>query len=108
MALLHYEQVFYHSSTVKTQPSSASGQARESRESEEQEVTDPDLLTHDHEDEIILPRVQSLADAEKLFDELTQEKQQVSLEFVFPSFLTSFVLCNQKSLSLPPPLSVLR
>ncbi|XP_060765152.1 M-phase phosphoprotein 9 [Neoarius graeffei] len=62
---------------VKTQTSSASGRAVESRESEEQEVTDPDLLTHDHEDEIILPRVQSLADAEKLCDELTQEKQQI-------------------------------
>ncbi|KAB5543372.1 hypothetical protein PHYPO_G00078300 [Pangasianodon hypophthalmus] len=62
---------------VKTQTSSASAQAVESSESEEQEVTDQDLLTHDHEDEIILPRVQSLADAEKLFDELTQEKQQI-------------------------------
>ncbi|XP_026995469.2 M-phase phosphoprotein 9 [Tachysurus fulvidraco] len=52
-------------------------QALESSESDEQEVTDLDLLTHSHEDELILPRVQSLDDAEKLFDELAQEKQQI-------------------------------
>ncbi|XP_053502036.1 M-phase phosphoprotein 9 isoform X1 [Ictalurus furcatus] len=61
----------------KTRTHSASAQAVESSESEEQEVADPELLTHSNENEIILPRVQSLADAEKLFDELTQEKQQI-------------------------------
>ncbi|XP_058268473.1 M-phase phosphoprotein 9 [Hemibagrus wyckioides] len=61
----------------KTSSSSASAQAVESSESDEHEVTYPDLLTQNHEDELILPRVQSLADAEKLFDELTQEKQQI-------------------------------
>ncbi|XP_046717421.1 M-phase phosphoprotein 9 isoform X2 [Silurus meridionalis] len=61
----------------KTQTSSTSSQAAESSESEEQEVLDPHLLNHDHEDEISVPRVQSLTDAEKLFDELTQEKQRI-------------------------------
>ncbi|TSM28134.1 M-phase phosphoprotein 9 [Bagarius yarrelli] len=55
--------------------SSASAHAVESSESDE--VTDPDLLRHNHEDEFILSRVQSIADAEKLFDELTQEKQRI-------------------------------
>lgn len=95
MALVHYEQGFYHFSAVTAQTGSAS--AVESSESEEQQVTDPDLLTHDHEDEIILPRVQSLADAEKLFDELTQEKQQVSQEFAPPPSVSTepkrFSLC---------------
>lgn len=59
----------------KTLTSSASVHALESSESDY--LTDLDLLTHSHEDELILPRVQSLADAEKLFDELTQEKQQI-------------------------------
>lgn len=59
------------------QPLTSSASAHCVESSESDEVTDLDLLKHNHDDELILPRVQSIADAEKLFDELTQEKQRI-------------------------------
>lgn len=51
---------------------------------EEQEAEDFPLLLHDPDDDGTLSyqtRIHSLTDAEKLFDELTLEKQQVLIEF---------------------------
>ncbi|XP_065118741.1 M-phase phosphoprotein 9 [Paramisgurnus dabryanus] len=74
---------------VKAQSSVNSSDAPESSESDErtgrhrwqeQETPISSLQTQDSGDDAQLscqPRVQSLADAERLFDELTQEKQQI-------------------------------
>lgn len=62
------------------QTSLCSAHPIKSSDSEEQEVLESDLLLHDQDDDFALSYhapVQSVADAEKQFDELTQEKRRV-------------------------------